>query len=92
MELKQLIRKMIKDFNERSELVEFNYQQMKEEKCDESTLQWNRGNLNQIESYLKYLADAEGITLKWECGKHTFGYDDWRCELEYRTVHCSFDN
>ena len=47
--------KLVKDFNEYSELVALNYSKMKEGKCDEGTLQWNRGNLNRIEDYLKQL-------------------------------------
>lgn len=85
--------KLAKDFNEYSELVALNYVKMKEGKCDEGTLQWNRGNLSRIEDYLKQLAEStDGVNLKWECGEHTFGFDDWKRQLEYRTVRVVFDN
>lgn len=54
--MKDFIMKLVKDFNEYSELVALNYSKMKEGKCDEETLQWNRGNLSRIEDYLKQLA------------------------------------
>jgi hypothetical protein len=91
--MKDFILKLVKDFNEYSELVALNYSKMKEGKCDESTLQWNRGHLYRIEDYLKYLADStDGVNLKWECKEHTFGFDDWQRQLEYRTVRVVFDN
>lgn len=91
--MKDFIMKLVKDFNEYSELVALNYSKMKEGKCDEGTLQWNRGNLNRIEDYLKQLAEStDGVNLKWECKEHTFGYDDWKRQLEYRTVRVVFDN
>lgn len=91
--MKDFILKLVKDFNEYSELVALNYSKKKEGECDESTLQWNRGHLQQIEDYLKYLADStDGVNLKWECKEHTFGFDDWQRQLEYRTVRVVFDN
>lgn len=39
-----------------------------------------------IEEYLKEMANLFGVKLYWECGEHTFGYDDWKRVLEYRTV------
>lgn len=91
--MNDLIMRLVKDFNTYSELVALNYSQMKEGKCDESTLQWNRGNLSRIEEYLKDLAGSmKGVNLKWECEEHTFGYDDWKRQLEYRTVRVVFDN
>ena len=93
MKMQDLILKLVKDFNEYSELVALNYSKMKEGKCDESTLQWNRGNLNRIEEYLKELAgNIDGANLLWECKEHTFGYDDWKRQLECRTVRVVFDN
>ena len=91
--MKDFIMKLVKDFNTYSELVALNYSKMKEGKCDESTIQWNRGNLNRIEEYLKDLSESTpGVNLKWEYGEHTFGYDDWERQLEYRTVRVVFDN
>lgn len=91
--MKDFIMKLVKDFNEYSELVALNYSKMKEGKCDEGTLQWNRGNLSRIEDYLKQLAEStDGVNLKWECKEHTFGFDDWKRQLEYRTVRVVFDN
>ena len=77
--MKDFIMKLVKDFNEYSELVALNYSKMKEGKCDESTLQWNRGNLNRIEDYLKQLAEStEGVNLKWEYlnNKDTYVYEN----------------
>lgn len=91
--MNDLILKLEKDFNDYSELVALNYQQMKEGKCDESTLQWNRGNLNRIEDYLEQLSKSiDGVNLLWECKEHIFGYDDWKRQLEYRTVRVVFNN
>lgn len=91
--MKKFIVKLVKDFNTYSELVALNCSKKKEGKCDESTLQWNRGNLNRIEEYLRELADSNpGVHLLWECKEHTFGFDDWQRQLEYRTVRVVFDN
>lgn len=91
--MKNFIIKLVKDFNNYSELVALNYAKMKEGKCDDSMLQWNRGNLNRIEEYLNDLSKTvPGVNLKWECKEHTFGYDDWQRQLEYRTVRVVFDN
>ena len=83
---KDLITRLVNDFNDYSELVALNYSKMEEGTCDESTLQWNRGHLSQIEEYLVNLAELLGIKLCWECKEHNFGYDDWQRVLEYRTV------
>lgn len=84
--LEEMLHKMVDDFNSYSELVALNYEKKREGKCDESTLQWNRGCLNKIEEYLKEFAAALDVGLKFDCGEHTFGYDDWKRQLEYRTV------
>lgn len=44
------------------------------------------GNMNRIEEYMKGLADVMGVKLEYECGVHSFGFDDWKRNLEYRTV------
>lgn len=84
--MKAMLEKLVKDFNDYSELVALNYAKKKEGKCDEGTLQWNRGNMNRIEEYMKGLADVMGVKLEYECGVHSFGFDDWKRNLEYRTV------
>lgn len=90
--MKNILMRLVKDFNDYSELVALNYSKLKEGKCDETTLQWNRGNLNRIEEYLKNAADSTGVTLNWECKEHTFGYDDWKRVLTYRTVEISYED
>lgn len=90
--MKKILMRLVKDFNEYSELVALNYSKKKEGACDESTLQWNRGNLYQIEEYLKEAADNVGVTLDWECKEHEFGFDDWKRVLEYRTVKISLQD
>lgn len=87
--MKKILMRLVKDFNEYSELVALNYSKKKEGKCDESTLQWNRGHLYRIEEYLKEVANSLGVTLYWECKEHEFGFDDWKITLEYRTVRIS---
>lgn len=87
-----VVNRLIKDFNNYSELVALNYSKMKEGECDDSILQWNRGHLCQIEEYLKEAASSLGVTLYWECKEHTFGYDDWKRQLEYRTVSISYED
>jgi len=84
--------RLVKDFNNYSELVALNYSKIKEGNCDESTLQWNRGHLSQIEEYLKELANSLEVTLNWECREHEFGFDDWKLMLEYRTVNISVED
>lgn len=59
--MKAMLEKLVKDFNDYSELVALNYAKKKEGKCDEGTLQWNRGNMNRIEEYMKGLADRERV-------------------------------
>ncbi len=88
---KTIVKKLVEDYNSYSELVALNYAKIKEGKCDDGTLQWNRGHLYQIESYLKELATMLQITLYWECGDHSFGYDDWKRVLNYRTVRVDLE-
>lgn len=90
--MKNILMRLVKDFNDYSELVALNYSKMKEGKCDDSLLQWNRGHLSQIEEYLKEAVGSLGVTLYWECKEHTFGYDDWKRQLEYRTVRISLED
>ena len=91
--MNDFIVRLVNDFNNYSELVALNYSQLKEGKCYESTLQWNRGMLNSIETYLKHLAETSHLVhLKWEFGQHTFGDDDNSIVLEYMTVRYVFDN
>lgn len=42
--------------------------------------------MNRIEEYMKGLADVMGVKLEYEYGVHSFGLDDWKRNLEYRTV------
>lgn len=84
--MKNILIRLVNDFNSYSELVALNRAQMKEDKCDDSMLQWNRGHLNQIEEYLKEFAENARVILTWEFKEHVFGFDDWKCILEYRTV------
>ncbi len=88
--MNDMIQKLVADFNNYSELVALNYSKQKEGECDEGILQWNRGNLNRIEEYLKEMAEALGVKLVWKCKEHTFGYDDWKRQLTYRTVSVRF--
>lgn len=90
--MKNILMRLVKDFNEYSELVALNYAKIKEGECNEETLQWNRGNKNRIEEYLRELADSLGVNLTWECKEHEFGYDDWKRTLEYMTVSISFED
>lgn len=80
------INKLVKDYNNYSELVALNYAKKKEGECDETTLQWNRGHMYCIDEYLKELADTVGVQLEYECNAHSFGYGDWQRTLEYQTV------
>lgn len=80
--MKAMLEKLVEDFNNYSELVALNYAQKKEGKCDEGTLQWNRGNMNRIEEYMKGLADVMGVKLEYEYGVHSFGFDDWKRNLK----------
>ena len=84
--MKNILIRLVNDFNSYSELVALNRAQMKEGKCDDSILQWNRGHLNQIEEYLKEFAENARVILTWEFKEHVFGFDDWKRILEYRTV------
>ncbi len=88
--MEKILFTLISEFNRYSELVALNYQQIKEGKCDRETLQWNRGGLDKIEDHLNMVADAMGVTLHFECKEHIFGFDDWKRNLEYRTVWADF--
>ena len=92
MLIKEILERLIKDFNEGSELVALNYAHKKEGRCDEGTLQWNRGSMNITEKYLVDMADKLGVNLIWECKEHDFGFDDWKRVLEYRTVSVSCED
>ena len=85
-----LITKLANDFNRYSELVALNYEQQKEGKIDEGTLQWNRGSLDKIEEHLSMIAEAAGVPLYWTFGAHDFGFDDWKRVLSYRTVEAKW--
>lgn len=90
--MNDLIMKLARDFNSYSELVALNRAQLKEGRTEESTLQWNRGYMNCTKEYLEQLAEAVGgVSLIWECGTHTFGFDDWARQLDYTTVQVVFE-
>ena len=82
-----ILEKLMGDYNEYSELVALNYAQVREGRIDDGTLEWNRGHLYCIEGYLIALARDLDVNLTWEFGPHSFGFDDWKRTLEYRTVH-----
>ncbi len=82
----KILEKLVEDFNNYSELVALNYAKLKEGKCDEGALEWNRGSLNKIEEYMEEFAATLNVKLEYECKEHTFGFDDWKRKLEYRTV------
>ena len=87
--MKKYLFKLIEDYNTYSELVALCYAKKKEGKCTEETLQWNRGHFHRIEDYLNDLANDMGVKITYTCGPHTFGYDDWKRELEYVTADIS---
>lgn len=84
--MKAILEKLVDDFNNYSELVALNYAQMEEGRCAEEMLQWNRGIMNCIEEYMTELANVMGVKLEYEYGVHSFGFDDWKRYLEYRTA------
>lgn len=84
--MQAMLQRLVDDFNEYSELVALNYEQKKEGKFDESSLQWNRGHLSQIEEYMKMLAEKMGVGVRFKYKPHIFGQDDWKRTLEYWTV------
>lgn len=86
---KEMIQKLMKDYNNYSELVALNYEKKREGNCDEGTLQWNRGHLYCIEDYLKALAEDMNLSLAWKCEEHTLNYGDVERKLTYRTISLS---
>lgn len=84
--MRDFIDRLVNDFNTYSELVALNYAKMAEGEKIEDILEWNRGNLNRIEEYLRDLAEANHIELVWTFEEHNFGCDDWARVLKYRTV------
>ena len=84
--MRELLESLIEEFNDYSELVALNYAQKRDGKCDEGTVQWNRGSLNKIEEHLEKVAELMGVRLEYKCESHVFGYGNWRRTLEYRTV------
>ena len=87
--MKKMLERMIKDFNLYSGMVALSYEWMKEGKCDEGMLQWNKGSMNRIEEYMKELAEALDVKLEYEYVADVFGYDDWKRVLEYRMVRAA---
>ena len=87
--MKKYLFKLIADYNTYSELVALCYEKKKEGTCTEETLQWNRGNFYRIKEYLDDLAADLGVKITYTFGPHTFGYDDWKRELEYVTADIS---
>lgn len=90
MTMEALLYKLAEDYNRRSELVALNREQVKEGTCDDGTLQWNRGVLNQTEDYLQMLAKEENVKLTFDRREHDFGFDDWKRKLTYNTVFLDF--
>ena len=90
MTMEALLYKLAEDYNRRSELVALNREQVKEGTCDDGTLQWNRGVLNQTEDYLQMLAKEENVKLTFVLREHEFGFDDWKRKLTYNTVFLDF--
>jgi len=90
MTIEALLYKLAEDYNRRSELVALNKEQVKEGKCDDGTLQWNRGLLSGTEEYLELLAEEENAKLTFDCREHDFGFDDWKRKLTYNTVYLDF--
>ena len=84
--MESLLRKMVVDFNDYSELVALNRAQKREGRNNDNVLEWNRGHLSCIEDYMEELAKELGYKLVYECGEHKFGFDDWARTLEYMTV------
>ena len=85
--MKKMLERLVIDFNNYSELVALNYEYMKEKKCGEEILQWNRGELDRIEQYMQELAGVLHVNLEYRCSAHLFEYDDWARNIEYRTAH-----
>lgn len=89
--MKNFILKLAEDFNNYSELVALNYEQVEEGECPSYILDWNRGHLNNIYEYLQYFCEVmPGVSLKWEFGEHDFGFDGWKRKLKYKTVQVFF--
>lgn len=82
----EFILELVEDYNNYSELAQLCYSKQKEGKCDEGMLEWNHGQWYCLEKCLKSLEEKGLVKLKWECKEHTFGYDDWKRQLTYRTV------
>ena len=87
-----VLERLVKDFNEYSELVALNYEHIKEGRGDKEVLEWNRGQLNRIEEYLNDIANMiPNANIKWDCNEHKFIAGDIVRILEYRTVRVVFD-
>ena len=84
--MREMLKMLIEEFNDYSELVALNYAHKKEHRCEEGMLEWNRGSLNKIQEHMEKVAEMMGVKLEYKCESHVFGYDDWRRTLEYRTV------
>lgn len=81
-----MLKKLVSDYNDYSAFVAFNREQMKENNCDETTLQWNREHMYCIETYMEELAVLMGVKLKFDYGFHEYASDDCQRYLEYRTA------
>jgi len=84
--MRELLETLIEEYNDYSELVALSRAKMKEGKGIDGMLEWNRGCLNKIGEHLEKVAEIMGVKLEYRCERHVFGFDDWRRDLEYRTV------
>lgn len=83
-----LLRDLVDEYNDYSELVALCYSKRRDGKgFDEGTVQWNRGSLNKIEEHMEKLAKVLDKKIDYSFGSHSFGFDDWKRTLEYRTAH-----
>ena len=90
MTMDKLLCRLAAEYNRRSELVALNKEQLKRGECDDGTLQWNRGALNQIEEYLHLIAREENVKITYEYHEHDFGFGEWSRKLSYNEVYLDF--
>lgn len=90
--IKDFVFQLEEDYNSYSELVALNWAKLKEAtkaseiEYIEENKEWNSGQLFRIKEYLEQLAPVAGVSLRYECKEHTFGFDDWQRVIEYKTV------
>lgn len=86
IELRRIICSLTEDYNTYSELIALS----RVNNANVGILEWNRGNLNRVETYLKKMAQICDVKLIWGIEEPHFFSDKFPV-LIYKTVSSEFN-